>query len=284
VASTGELLLRLPRAVNRVAARYSGPSKQERARLARQPADWPLTCYLVCGTPRSGTTYLAGLLSSTGLVGHPSEYFAWQNEPPWAERRFGAYVAHVKRLRARNGVFGSKLFWPHLERLLPRLRALAPSGFRHEERKLLEWAFPSLSYVWLRRDDVVAQAVSWWKADQTQLWASDQLRGAARAPSFDFEAIDELVVRATLRNEAWRGWFAEQGIEPLAIEYEQLAADPVAVTGGVLRFLGVVVPDPVTVESDLERQADGVNEEWIARYRELAERMGLERPLAVTAA
>jgi LPS sulfotransferase NodH len=41
---------------------------------------WPDTpdtesSYLVCGTPRSGTSLLCRLLAATGVAGRPEEYF-----------------------------------------------------------------------------------------------------------------------------------------------------------------------------------------------------------------
>src|SRR4051794_11021098 len=35
----------------------------------------PLLGYLVCATPRSGSTLLCELLTSTGVAGRPAEYF-----------------------------------------------------------------------------------------------------------------------------------------------------------------------------------------------------------------
>src|SRR3954464_9749883 len=35
----------------------------------------PTLSYLVCATPRSGSTLLCHLLDRTGLAGHPEEYF-----------------------------------------------------------------------------------------------------------------------------------------------------------------------------------------------------------------
>src|SRR3954452_18480605 len=35
----------------------------------------PDRCYLVCATPRSGSTLLCHLLDDTGIAGHPEEYF-----------------------------------------------------------------------------------------------------------------------------------------------------------------------------------------------------------------
>ncbi len=35
----------------------------------------PNTSYLICATPRSGSTLLCEALDNTGLAGHPKEYF-----------------------------------------------------------------------------------------------------------------------------------------------------------------------------------------------------------------
>jgi trehalose 2-sulfotransferase len=48
----------------------------------------PTTSYLVCGTPRSGTSLLCGLLAGTGVAGHPEEYF-WRDDVPFWSRRWG---------------------------------------------------------------------------------------------------------------------------------------------------------------------------------------------------
>src|SRR5919197_6386428 len=39
------------------------------------PAVTPELCYLVCATPRSGSTLLCQLLERTGVAGRPDEYF-----------------------------------------------------------------------------------------------------------------------------------------------------------------------------------------------------------------
>ncbi|MEI2809525.1 MAG: Stf0 family sulfotransferase [Nocardioides sp.] len=42
--------------------------------------------YVLCGTPRTGSTLLCGLLSSTGVLGRPESYFREPDERAWAER------------------------------------------------------------------------------------------------------------------------------------------------------------------------------------------------------
>jgi trehalose 2-sulfotransferase len=42
--------------------------------------------YLICATPRTGSSLLCGLLESAGVAGHPESYFRQPDEQSWAER------------------------------------------------------------------------------------------------------------------------------------------------------------------------------------------------------
>ena len=68
-------------------------------------------------------------------------------------------------------------------------------------------------------------------------------------------------------NAAWREWFAEFGISPHVVRYEDLAADMVEVTRGILDFLGLSLPAGREIRPRHRRQADRLNDEWINRYR-----------------
>ena len=101
--------------------------------------------------------------------------------------------------------------------------------------------------VFVTRGDRVAQAVSLWKAVQTQEWRQDGQVTGDKTVEYSFAGIDHLAAWLTSRDDAWRAWFAEQGIEPLTVSYEELSADVSGQVGGVLRYLGLPdagVPDP----------------------------------------
>ena len=42
--------------------------------------------YFICATPRTGSTLLCELLTSTQVAGVPESYFRSPDEPSWAER------------------------------------------------------------------------------------------------------------------------------------------------------------------------------------------------------
>ena len=55
--------------------------------------------------------------------------------------------------------------------------------------------FPGPRYVWLTREDDVAQAVSWYRAKTTRVWLDDDQQLAD--PVFDYQGIDDPHARVT---------------------------------------------------------------------------------------
>ena len=171
----------------------------------------PRRSYLVCATPRSGSTLLCELLKDTGVAGRPEEYFEalattgapphpgdyladlprtgagirdddTPPEAPWHSSLTGlsSYHDHLERTfqlgTTPNGVFGSKLMW----RQIAELEALATelpeyTGLRGHE--LLERVFGGPAYIWISRREKVRQAVSMWRALQTRSWRLGGGRG-----------------------------------------------------------------------------------------------------------
>ncbi|MFE9597373.1 Stf0 family sulfotransferase [Streptomyces hokutonensis] len=242
--------------------------------------------YFICATPRTGSSLLLGLLDSTGVAGHPQAYFRSPDEVAWAERwgiphasqralDYGEFVrAALAAGRTGNGVFGAKLMWGTHAELTTRLARLHPD-LAGDELGLLEREFGTrIRFVHLRRDDILAQAVSWLRAEQTGVWfvggkgeiggGQDPARGE---PRFDPEAVTGILRTIEEHNAGWERWFESYGIQPHRIRYEDLSADPQAVTPGVLAFLGLTLPAGHRVTPSHQRQADRLNEEWAARYR-----------------
>jgi LPS sulfotransferase NodH len=240
--------------------------------------------YFVGGTPRTGSSLLLGLLESTGVAGHPQAYFREPDEPLWADRwqvpRFADggfdYADYVRAAlaagRTGNGVFGAKLMWGTLDEVLAKLGRVYPD-LAGEAVRLLEWAFGRTRFVYLRRADVVAQAVSWLRAEQTGTWyigGNGEIGGDAgtgRAPSFDAGRIGQLIQVIGEHNAAWEAWFASSGVQPHRVSYEELDADTAGVTRGILDFLGLDVPDERVIVPRHQRQADELSGRWIERYR-----------------
>jgi LPS sulfotransferase NodH len=166
-------------------------------------------------------------------------------------------------------VFGAKLMWGHLDDFahfageLPAFR-----GLPLEE--LLPAVFPKPRYVWVTRRDKVRQAVSLWKAIQTEAWRGDDAEGD-HEPIYHEKALEHLVKMLADHDTHWESFFTRTGIEPLVITYEDdLNEGPEQAVRQVLRRLDLSVPLGWHAPAHMQRQADERSERWVAQYRERA--------------
>jgi LPS sulfotransferase NodH len=233
----------------------------------------PSLCYWLCATPRSGSTTLCNALALTGAAGRPGEQLSPGNRQralqEFAAQDFPELLERVQwTTTSPNGVFGLKVMsGGYLENLADEVQGLSP-GIPLEEA--LTRAFPNLSLVFLTRRNKVRQAVSHWRAIQSDLWHLPR-EGEPVAPPVDayrFEAIDTLVHDIVMREAVWQEFFDRLGVSPLTVAYEDFAADPEQVTRQVLDHLGL---EPGTgwrlAELPLRPIADELSEDWVRRYR-----------------
>jgi trehalose 2-sulfotransferase len=134
--------------------------------------------YLLCGTPRTGSTLLCGLLASTGVLGRPRSWFREADETdiaselgvPIAGDRPADYRQYVQAVsdagRTPNGVFAARIMWGSLDHVVAELAGPDQPC----DLDVLQNALGPLAVIHLRRTDTVGQAVSWCRAEQTGFW------------------------------------------------------------------------------------------------------------------
>src|SRR6195256_3230422 len=247
----------------------------------------PMLSYLVCATPRSGSTLLCQALDETGVAGHPEEYFealrqsglprrpheyfdpdrhiniverlafrempdgTGRPSPLWHPDTYDRYLAWaLQEGTTPNGVFGAKLMWGYLGDFAQLLRGIDGMAGRALP-DLLERAFPGLRYIQITRQDKVRQAVSLWKAVQTQAWKREPgtEEGVTVEPVFSFRAINYLVRLLTAHDASWDAYFLGLGYEALKITYEELAESTVGTVRRVLDHLGIPAPRDLEVRA-----------------------------------
>jgi trehalose 2-sulfotransferase len=221
----------------------------------------PRVSYIVCSLPRSGSSLLCDVLAGTELAGAPTEYFDREQMAAlareWGTDSLDDYLqALISRKTSLNGVLGVKAHFHQLRDVLGR--------------RDLDAVFPDLHLLYITRRDHVRQAVSWTRAAQTGQWASDHpvRRGE---PRFDADEIAELIRRIEREERQWEDFFSTRGAAPLRIEYERLVPSLDETVREVLRFLGVDVPHGFEPPAPtIARQADGLSEEWVRRFRALS--------------
>jgi trehalose 2-sulfotransferase len=179
----------------------------------------PDRSYLVCATPRSGSTLVCHALEETGVAGRPEEYFEalrhsgrprrpeeyflgvedqsirdhlgersvgsdpQPRSPLWSRAAYDRYLEWAFEAGTTdNGVFGAKLMWGYFGEFVSLLRNI-PARRDVPLAELMPTVFPDLTFVRVVRANKVRQAVSLWKAVQTATWREDQ--ASAKAASVE---------------------------------------------------------------------------------------------------
>jgi LPS sulfotransferase NodH len=212
------------------------------------------------------------------VAGRPEEYFWRDNEPLYrAQWHVTAYSDYLERALEEgttpNGIFGAKVgtgvYLAHFFHQLRTLLQFADTTL--SQCAILSALFPDLRCIWLTRRNKVRQAVSWWKAVQSNVWVQHATEALRPTPplTYHFAAIDQLVNESVLREAAWAEYFAAWQITPLTIVYEDFIADYAGTGAQILRYLEVC--DPYVLDETaitLARQADSLSEAWVQQYRE----------------
>lgn len=241
--------------------------------------------YIICATPRTGSTLLCDLLASTRVAGEPDSFFMRDLDPIWAERwglpprngkgsvdHSSAYLkAAIAAGRGQTGIFGLRLMRKDLPDLMTMIDLVYPAISSDKER--LQAAFGRVLCIHLSRQDKLSQAISLVKAEQSGLWhiapdGSELERLAPpKGPEYDFVRIKAKLDELESYDAKWVSWFSEQNIKALRINYETLSENPDAAILAICEQLGVQPPSPGTLVSGVAKLADAASREWITRFQ-----------------
>lgn len=230
----------------------------------------PRRSIILCATPRTGSTLLCALLAASGTGGRPDSWYRAEDraeyEADWGVAPGDAAGFLAGAIRAgsdASGTFGLRVQAPALR---PMLAELAGLFGPLPDPELLHRAFGPCRFLFIRRQDDVAQAVSRLKAETTQVWHLDGTEGAPRAePRYDAARLGLFRAEAEAGNAEWETWFAACGLAPERLTYEALAADPPGVAQALLPRLGLPAPGALSVPN--RRMADAESADWSHRYR-----------------
>lgn len=241
--------------------------------------------YIICTSPRSGSTLLCKLLTSTGVSGNPESYFHAPSLPEWLgylnlrvdlsmpERTMleQIFKAAMAKGSLDTGMFGLRLQRHSFDFFMRKLAILHPG--RPSDRARIEAAFGPTLFIYLTRPDKVAQAVSCVKALQTGLWhrAPDgtelERLSPPQPPVYRPSELRFAYNEFMAFDLRWQQWFQAQGIMPFQITYDALSADPI----GTLKTLLIELrldPDVANgLTPGVAKLADATNQEWAERFR-----------------
>lgn len=242
---------------------------------------------------------------------------AVEQNKPWLRQILGdsSIVEGLPKVLAAgttpNRVFGAKVHWNHFRHLgmsvngewneaqrtgpYDLLRSQLPSVLPEAQAykllhsqfsdlyshatayKLLQSKLPDLRIIWLNRYNMVARAISHFRARQSGVWyvpsSSSGSVQAAQVAEFDLAEIHILYCLGKFQQESWRRFFDKYDIRPHSVFYENLVEKFESTVRGVLDFLEIEVPERSIPTPYSVKQADGLSREWEERYRNfLAER------------
>ncbi|MDO6462329.1 Stf0 family sulfotransferase [Granulosicoccaceae sp. 1_MG-2023] len=178
--------------------------------------------YIICITPRSGSTWLAHLLEATGEFGNPKELFIPEMIPANEQNSKGNFPnLFARRIKSNTSgrTFGfesnqSRLEW--LTSVVDFDEVFVKSGTR---------------FISLYREDLLSQAISITKAIRTGQWHSrnknpHDAKMAAAKPEIVIE--DDFLWRWILNLQQeecrWENFYDRYNIKPMRIMYEDMVS------------------------------------------------------------
>lgn len=232
----------------------------ERREFLKAQTDGKMKLILLCMTPRSGSSFFCEALQRTGKLGDPGEWFN-----PHDGKNLDNFATN----------YGST----SREDMLDQIYSLSATDngmcvikgdyaqcqpFLYDE--LLTRHFDDVRFVAIRREDVLAQAISRYIGTVTGSWASHQEVRKEDVP-YDREGIQRQLDFMLGMEEAWRSYFASRAMKPPRITYEQLVRDLPAKVRQVAKIYDVSVDVEVQPQDlRLQKQGSTRNERWAKRF------------------
>ena len=225
--------------------------------------------YIVCSTARSGTNLFSHILLSHNL-GHPSAC-NFRRKP--IETETDLYQPTL-RTGYTAPVWSRTMWHGVLLVFIEKCREIKGLPVGLSDKAVLEVTFPDIQFIYLYREDTVRQAISYLKAQQSDVWAMKK----TSVPDFDGYIYDPLKIEANIKmfrkeNVRWEQWFKDQKITPLSITYEECTSQPLRVLKSCTKLLGFKIEtSQYLLDQALQeprapvKQADQLTEAWVARY------------------
>lgn len=210
---------------------------------------------MLATTPRSGSHYLGHLITANKGLGSPLEYFNEEHFSTWSSH-LGSDDPSViiDKIRERRtgslGWFSFKAHWPQ---------------FKYFQRlELNKEAYGPDKIVFLKRKDVLSQAVSWAMAKQTKKYI--HFHKSRNIPHYRFQDIASSLHDIFFFERCWEDYFIQNGNPEIILYFEDILTDPKAALGNIYRYLGF---DEAFIENlncvstpSIKKQGGDLNARW----------------------
>lgn len=253
---------------------------------------------IICATQRSGSTLLCKELEATGVLGRPKEFYL-KAATLSSKAEANDFIAMMTSAgTTENGVFAVKLmqdqwhlvekahseFSTHLVSDISKKIFNKPKVERNAQ-SLYDFYKDAL-WVYLQRQDLIAQAVSREMARQTNICHAVP-NGASKAglgakhghclegselidynlqTHYDFDSIFKHVQAIKREEQLWQEFFSAYKINPFSLSYERIVTAK-AYLLDLAGKLNIHLPH-TPVNSSLLKLANEVNDEWSQLFRQ----------------
>lgn len=178
--------------------------------------------YAIFTTPRTGSNLLCELLASTGVAGITSvdhaHFFIGYGEGLKADGVWPDRMHQYFEANTQGKVVGCKLSFDYLD----HISQFIPFG---EVDTLLRMFS---HFIYLYREDRIAQAISWYVARRSTIWTSEAKRDPkknAHPVEYDFDRIAYFLAMIKGEQSRVASFFESHRIEPLKMCYEENIKD-----------------------------------------------------------
>lgn len=218
------------------AAGEGPPAARRNGKAAKARQVTPQRKIVICATQRTGSTLLCQDLTGTGVLGKPREHFLpWHNHPDSLDLR-----RDLRRIlkvgSTENGVFAVKLMANQAAAAERCLTGLVEPDSDAAAFPHLMGLFRGAVWVYLRRDNVIRQAISAKLAKKTNVFhlVKESVGKLNRRTFFthrdtrlvdvEMAEITTEIARINQGNLLWRSFFEVNRIRPIELVYETFSA------------------------------------------------------------
>lgn len=185
-------------------------------------------------------------------MGSPREYFNTYASYVYKDTIKDRYRFACNCSITPNNVISIKLFPEHWDMINKQID--------------INECFPDRYWIWLRRHDLLEQAISRCIALQTSAWSSHFK--PAGEPEYSTSEIVKSMKYIALSESRWRIFFSRNDITPLELWYEDIISSPEKIIMDIAKFAKIdIQPESLNSESQFEPQRTGLNNEWKQKFR-----------------
>jgi LPS sulfotransferase NodH len=208
-------------------------------------------------TNRSGSTVVCSALSRLGLAGSPNKYLNYEflnSDAVSDATNVGGIDSFLGYLQDCVARYSSSRNCFTMKASIQQLNFLLESGVLRKFRTMPK-------FIWVRRRNVLAQAISLSTAVQDGMWTS--LHDRSGLPSrFDEESV-LLMARSIYEANAWFEMFFDyHGICPLIVWYEDFAENETRLLADLAQFFALVAYDLAPSALPVAKQSTSQKVNW----------------------